>query len=94
VVLQRRIKILKEIIKAEEITVKIDGAKKCPLRFDSARQGDRASMSQFSAIFANFSAKKLVFFSKTNVMIKILHNLALFLVKNANFLLNYIIKKS
>jgi hypothetical protein len=41
--------------------------------------------SQFSAIFANFSAKKLAFYSKTNVMIKILHNLALFWAKNANF---------
>jgi hypothetical protein len=28
--------------------------------------------------FRRFSAKKLAFFSKTNVMIKILHNLALF----------------
>jgi hypothetical protein len=28
--------------------------------------------------FCQFSAKKLAFFSKTNVMIKILHNLALF----------------
>jgi hypothetical protein len=28
--------------------------------------------------FYQFSAKKLAFFSKTNVMIKILHNLALF----------------
>jgi hypothetical protein len=31
--------------------------------------------------FRQFSAKKLAFFSNTNVMIKILHNL----VKNANF---------
>jgi hypothetical protein len=35
--------------------------------------------------FLRFSAKKLAFFSKTNVMIKVLHNLALFRVKNANF---------
>jgi hypothetical protein len=28
--------------------------------------------------FRQFSAKKLAFFSKTNVMIKILHNLVLF----------------
>jgi hypothetical protein len=35
--------------------------------------------------FRQFSAKKLAFFPKTNVMIKILHNLALFWVKNANF---------
>jgi UDP-glucose 4-epimerase len=45
------------------------------------RQGDQASMlwSQFSA------KKKLEFCSKTNVMIKILDNLALFWDKNANF---------
>jgi hypothetical protein len=39
----------------------------------------------------------LPFSSKTNVMIKILHNLALFWVKNANFLPNFsakIFKKS
>jgi hypothetical protein len=43
-------------------------------------QGGQGSMflSQFSAIFANFRRKKLAFFSKTNVMIKILHYLALF----------------
>jgi hypothetical protein len=41
--------------------------------------------SQFSAIFDNFWRKNWRFFSKTNVMIKILHNLALFRVKNANF---------
>jgi hypothetical protein len=35
--------------------------------------------------FRQFSAKKIAFFSTTNVMIKILHNLALFRVKNANF---------
>jgi hypothetical protein len=35
--------------------------------------------------FRQFSAKKLAFFSKTNVRIKILHNLALFWAKNANF---------
>jgi hypothetical protein len=34
--------------------------------------------------FRQFSAKKLAFYSKTNVMIKILHNLALFGAKNAN----------
>jgi hypothetical protein len=33
--------------------------------------------SQFSAIFGNFLRKKSEFFSKTNVMIKILDNLAL-----------------
>jgi hypothetical protein len=35
--------------------------------------------------FQSFSAKKLTFFSKTNVIIKILHYLALFRVKNDNF---------
>jgi hypothetical protein len=35
--------------------------------------------------FSQFSAKKLAFFSKTNIMIKILHNLALLRVKNADF---------
>jgi hypothetical protein len=35
--------------------------------------------------FWQFWAKKLAFFSNTNVMIKILHNLALFGVKDANF---------
>jgi hypothetical protein len=35
--------------------------------------------------FGQFSAKASQFFSKTNVMIKILDNLALFWVKNANF---------
>jgi hypothetical protein len=35
--------------------------------------------------FRQFSAKKLAFFSKANAMIKILHNLAKFLVKNAYF---------
>jgi hypothetical protein len=34
--------------------------------------------------FYPFSAKKLAFFSKTNVMITILQKLALFCVKNAN----------
>jgi hypothetical protein len=35
--------------------------------------------------FRQFSAKKLAFFSKTNVMMKFLFNLALFRVKNAKF---------
>jgi hypothetical protein len=34
--------------------------------------------------FRQFSAKKLAFFSKTNVMINFFQNLALFWVKNAN----------
>jgi hypothetical protein len=33
--------------------------------------------SQFSAIFDNFRQKNSAFFSKTNVTIKFLHNLAL-----------------
>jgi hypothetical protein len=36
-----------------------------------------------------FSATILAFFSKTYVIIKILHNFALFWVKNANFLLSF-----
>jgi hypothetical protein len=36
--------------------------------------------SQFSAIFVNFWRKKWRFSQKTNVMIKFLHNLSLFLV--------------
>jgi hypothetical protein len=39
--------------------------------------------------FRPFSAKKLAFFSKTNVMMKILHNSALFWVKNANFFADF-----
>jgi hypothetical protein len=35
--------------------------------------------------FWQFSAKKLAFFSKNNVMVKFLHNLALFWVKKANY---------
>jgi hypothetical protein len=35
--------------------------------------------------FCQISAKKLAFFSKTNVMIKFLPNLAMFGVKNTNF---------
>jgi hypothetical protein len=35
--------------------------------------------------FLTIFGEKLAFFSKTNVMIKILHNLALFFVKHANF---------
>jgi hypothetical protein len=42
-------------------------------------------MITISCDFRKFSAKKLAFFSKTNGMIKILHNLALFRVKNGNF---------
>jgi hypothetical protein len=42
--------------------------------------------------FRHFSAKKLAFFSKTNVLIKILHKLALLLFKNAIFLLNFLPK--
>jgi hypothetical protein len=43
--------------------------------------------------FRQFLAKKLAFFSKTNVIIKILHNLALFWVKNANFLCQFFWRK-
>jgi hypothetical protein len=52
---------------------------------DISRYQGSMLWSQFSAIFDNFSAKKLAFFSKTNVMIPFLHILASFGVKNANF---------
>jgi hypothetical protein len=39
--------------------------------------------------FRQFSAKKLAFFSKTNVVIKFLHNLALFRVKKRKFFRNF-----
>jgi hypothetical protein len=39
--------------------------------------------------FWQFSAKKLAFFSKTDVMINFFQNLALLWAKNANFLLNF-----
>jgi hypothetical protein len=42
--------------------------------------------------FRQFSAKKMAFFSKTNVMMKFLHNLALFRVKNANFFAEFFSK--
>jgi hypothetical protein len=35
--------------------------------------------------FRQFSAKKIAFFSKTNAMMKILHNLALFLSQKLQF---------
>jgi hypothetical protein len=40
--------------------------------------------------FCLFSEKNLAFFSKTNFMIKFLHNLALFRVKNANFFADFL----
>jgi hypothetical protein len=66
-----------------DITAEISRNKNRPL-------GDLGSMlwSQFSAIFANFGEKNGVFL-KSHVMIKFLHNLALFWVKNANFLPNF-----
>jgi hypothetical protein len=39
--------------------------------------------------FGQFSAKKLAFFSKTNVRIKFLHNLALFRVEMLNFFVEF-----
>jgi hypothetical protein len=42
--------------------------------------------------FSQFSAKKLAFFSKANVMINYFQNLALFWVKNANFLQKFLAK--
>jgi hypothetical protein len=63
-----------------------------PQFFQNWRLSPKRQMSSgvdvMITIFCHFwqvSAKKLEFFSKTNVMIKILHNLALFWVKNAIF---------
>jgi hypothetical protein len=42
-------------------------------------------MSTIFCDFCQISAKRLAFFSKTNVRIKFLHNLAMFGVKNADF---------
>jgi hypothetical protein len=42
----------------------------------------------FLQYLPNFG-EKMAFFSKTNVMIKFLHNLALFGVKNANFIAEF-----
>jgi hypothetical protein len=42
--------------------------------------------------FCQISAKKLAVFSKTNVMIKILHNLGLRGVKNGNFFADFLAK--
>jgi hypothetical protein len=60
------------------------------LRSSSHRQEDASHpgvdvMVPIFGDFRQFSAKKLAFFSKTNVIIKILQNLALFSVKYANF---------
>jgi hypothetical protein len=76
-----------------------------PRRFASARAGTAGQPSGTQAgwpgvdvtiiIFCDFwqfSAKKMAFFSKNNVMIKILHNLALFWVKNANFFAKFFVE--
>jgi hypothetical protein len=42
--------------------------------------------------FRKFSAKKLAFFFKTNVLIQILQKLAVFRIKNANFCHNLLAK--
>jgi hypothetical protein len=42
--------------------------------------------------FDNFRRKNWRFFTKTNVMIKFLNNLALFLVKNTNFFADFLAK--
>jgi hypothetical protein len=50
--------------------------------------------SQFSAIFLQFSAKKLADFSKkNNVTIKFIHNLALFWVESAIFFADFFWRK-
>jgi hypothetical protein len=51
----------------------------------SNKSGTDVMVTSFSDVL-QFSAKKLAFFTKTNVMIKFLNNLALFWFKNAKFL--------
>jgi hypothetical protein len=46
---------------------------------------DRCYDQNFQRFFDNFRGKKMAFWQKTNVTIKILHNLALFCVTNAIF---------
>jgi hypothetical protein len=57
------------------------------LEFPILRSGVDVMITMFS-YFCQFSAKQLAFFSNSNVMIKSLLNVALFWVKNANFLRN------
>jgi hypothetical protein len=47
---------------------------------------DQCFDHNFAAIFGNFRRKNWRFSHKTKVIIKFLHNFALFLVKNANIL--------
>jgi hypothetical protein len=60
-----------------------------PRRISRLRLSGVDVMITIFSEFCQFSPKKLAFFSKTNVMIKILHNLALFWVKNANFIAEF-----
>jgi hypothetical protein len=56
--------------------------------WDAKSEAGRPGVDVMITIFGDFwqfSAKKLAFFSKTNVMIKLLHNSALVWVENANF---------
>jgi hypothetical protein len=56
------------------------------------RRGVWSGVDVRSTIFCDFwqfSAKKMAFFSKTNVMVKFLNNLALFWVKNDNFFADF-----
>jgi hypothetical protein len=62
------------------------------VNFTDERQGPML-WSQFFAIFDNFRRKNWRFFSKTNVMIQFLHNLALFWVKNDNFFAKFFRRK-
>jgi hypothetical protein len=56
-----------------------------PIQDQMAQPGVDVMITIFGD-FCQFFGEKMAFFSKTDVMIKILHYLALFLVKNANFL--------
>jgi hypothetical protein len=56
------------------------------LRFNIDKKIVALHFGRFFYSQTHLGSKKLSFFSKTHVMITILHNLALFWVKNANFL--------
>jgi hypothetical protein len=58
-----------------------------------SKQGDQGSMRTIFGGFCQFLSKKLAFFSKTNVMIKILHISPLFWLKNANFFAEFFLRK-
>jgi hypothetical protein len=64
----------------------------CELQFCTRFVGSVPGVDVMITIFGDFSqflAKKLAFFLNTNVMIKFFQHLALFRVKNANFIVKF-----